>query len=207
MRDNLGRFKKGSLPWNIGKKCEQTSGELHPNWKGGRFKSGTGYVFIKSNHRRSNQHGYIFEHILVAENKIGRELRGDESVHHVNGVRDDNRSENLVVLTKSNHRILHGTKKEKNFIFDKEFIEKEYLSGKSIINIAKENNSTVKNVITNLLKYDITINPRGSHHGKANRTSYKLGNKHPNWKGGISKNKSEYLKMWRHSRGISKKYK
>ena len=38
---------------------------------------------------------YVFEHILVMEEKIGRYLRPEESVHHLNGVNEDNRPENL----------------------------------------------------------------------------------------------------------------
>lgn len=70
----------------------------------GVIRHKAGYIMVKSkDHPRApSNSGYVFEHILVMESKIGRHLVHGETVHHLNGVRDDNRPENLE-LWASNH--------------------------------------------------------------------------------------------------------
>lgn len=67
-----------------------------PFWRGGRIVDKDGYILVLAHdHPRANRHGYVREHRLVVEKTIGRYLTPDEVVHHRNGVKDDNRPENL----------------------------------------------------------------------------------------------------------------
>jgi hypothetical protein len=47
------------------------------------------------------------EHRLVVARKIGRVLRTEEHVHHANGVKDDNRPDNLILMDWSEHSREH----------------------------------------------------------------------------------------------------
>ena len=71
-------------------------GERHYAWKGRRIDK-DGYVLIHvKGHPNARKHTpYILEHRLVMEEFLGRFLAPDEVVHHISGVKDDNRIENL----------------------------------------------------------------------------------------------------------------
>jgi HNH endonuclease len=61
-----------------------------------------GYVYIKT------ESGWVAEHKLVAEEKIGRELLSSEIVHHRNGNTTDNHEDNLQVVTRKEHMAIHA---------------------------------------------------------------------------------------------------
>ena len=77
-------------------------GAKSPCWKGGRRIDKRGYVLVRHNV------AYVFEHRLVMEQHLGRELKEEEIVHHKNGDKQDNRIENLELCTASEHRTKHA---------------------------------------------------------------------------------------------------
>lgn len=62
-----------------------------------------GYTFIRAlGHPMAYKHkGYIKRANIVLEEKIGRYLKGDELTHHINGIRNDDRPENLELIESS----------------------------------------------------------------------------------------------------------
>lgn len=79
-------------------------GERHKNWTGGRVVSSDGYVqvYVAPNDPlvERNGAGRAAEHRVVMARHLGRRLYPDETVHHKNGIRDDNRIENLELWVK-----------------------------------------------------------------------------------------------------------
>lgn len=83
--------------------------EENGRWNGGRFVTDQGYVLIlEPEHPRATKYRYVPEQILVAEKVLGKYLPRQAVVHHINGIRDDNRPENLVVCESMGyHSFLH----------------------------------------------------------------------------------------------------
>lgn len=116
-------FKKGIIPWikdkhhseETKKKMRQShlghSGEKAGNWKGGQTTH-NGYVYIlRRNHPRANSSGYVKRALLIAEKRAGRYLKSDEIPHHRNEIKDDDRPENIKIMTAFDHKSFHGKNK------------------------------------------------------------------------------------------------
>jgi HNH endonuclease len=81
------------------------------NWRGGVIYRQDGRVLLyEPDHPYpNNSHGtHVFRYRLVMEEKLGRYLEPDEIVHHLNGNSSDDRIENLVVMTQSEHARIHN---------------------------------------------------------------------------------------------------
>jgi len=110
-------FIKG-LPYTI--RCLQCamkhhycSGELNPAWKGGRKTILGGYIMVWISptdfyHEMADSRNFVMEHRLVMAKYLGRCLQSWELVHHKNGIKDDNRLENLKLTTKGSHVVEHN---------------------------------------------------------------------------------------------------
>ncbi len=88
--------------FGIRTKAEASRGARNSQWIGGRIVNCDGYVQVRTDDNR-----YVLEHRLVAEKYLGRKLTDGEVVHHINGVKTDNRLENLKICTKRSHRKEH----------------------------------------------------------------------------------------------------
>jgi len=85
------------------------TGAKNPRWKGGRAVDSSGYFLVlEPGHPHADYNGYVLEHRLVVEKDMKRFLMPDEHVHHWNGIRDDNRPENLAVMDPEAHIVLHN---------------------------------------------------------------------------------------------------
>lgn len=99
-----GKTSFNSNQEKISKSCTgKRLREKHHNWKGGIVKN-YGYVLI----RKLDGSGYNKQSHLIVEKYLNRLLEKQEVVHHINGIRDDNRLENLYLFSsEKEHQSYH----------------------------------------------------------------------------------------------------
>ncbi len=96
--------KKRKATVNMQLRISQGLPENHVFHKGPRgegYLNKKGYRLMVMRHPSGKGHIRKYQHALVMEERLGRMLTKDERIHHKNGIRDDNRIENLELWTKA----------------------------------------------------------------------------------------------------------
>jgi len=109
------RMKEIGYKARIARKRNQYA-ENNSHWKDGVVRD-KGYILERciGHPRASNNGNYVYQHVLVMEKQIGRYLKwngpndpNSEIVHHKNEIKDDNKIDNLELMTVSEHVRLHN---------------------------------------------------------------------------------------------------
>ncbi len=103
--DKYTLIKKGQ---RLSARTEFVKGQMPHNYKGYKFtqarpQSGIYKQIYKPEHPFATKSGHVREHRLVMEEQLGRYLRSDEVIAHINMDTLDNRPENLRVMLKVDH--------------------------------------------------------------------------------------------------------
>jgi hypothetical protein len=80
-------------------------GKKSPRWGGGKITDELGYTKVRVGKK------YVREHTLCALKLISHIPKG-YVIHHINGIKNDNRIENLQLISRGEHMKLHGIKRK-----------------------------------------------------------------------------------------------
>lgn len=74
------------------------------------------YCKVKEIHPDATKDNYILEHRVIMENHLGRLLEKDEIVHHKDHNKRNNSIENLEVMSKEEHYLLHSLERSRSMV-------------------------------------------------------------------------------------------
>lgn len=110
-RANRSRASKGRVISEANRRAISEANSCNYNGLNGyghTKKHNRGYVLAYApHHPHAHVDGYVMLHTVIMERSIGRYLTQDEVVHHKNHDRADNRLENLMLMDKHEHRLMH----------------------------------------------------------------------------------------------------
>ena len=90
-------------------------GKDNHNWRGGKTQHSMGYIMIRDiEHPNCNPNGYVLEHRLVMEQHLGRYLRLEEVIHHIDKDITNNNISNLLLTNWSEHSKIENKYRKRN---------------------------------------------------------------------------------------------
>ena len=105
----------GACAGKIKMAIRDTTREHNPNWKGGIRVHPMGYIVIRQpEHPFAYSNGYVPCSRLVLEKKLGRYLREGYIPHHRNGIKTDDRPENLEEQVGNEHHSNHANSRRRD---------------------------------------------------------------------------------------------
>lgn len=108
-RERLAHGTRGPLSAETRRKISDARRQRGYEFGGAEHTDANGYVWVyQPEHPRANRAGVVPKHTLVMERALGRYLLDTEVVHHINRVRDDNRLDNLQLMDRHEHSVMHG---------------------------------------------------------------------------------------------------
>ena len=111
-KEKIGKAHKGKVLSDATRNKISMSNKIHGI--GHRKKRCDGYIALYyPEHPKASKSGYVMEHDYLMEQKIGRLLKDNEVVHHINYNRSDNRLENLKLMTMKEHCSFHAKERWK----------------------------------------------------------------------------------------------
>lgn len=111
------------------------TGEQAARWAGGVSRHHAGYLLEHApDHPAASARGYVLQHRLVMERHLGYLLPGDAVVHHRNGIKDDNRIENLELRSNGEHVSSHVRQLTREQVRE---IRARVASGESKLSVAR----------------------------------------------------------------------
>lgn len=99
-RSCLGRYR--SKHW---------IGDQAANWKGGVRQDRERVMVLQPESPMATSRGYVYRYRLIASAALGRALRPNEIVHHIDGDESNDDPSNLIVMTQSDHARLFDARK------------------------------------------------------------------------------------------------
>lgn len=97
--------------------------EKNPNWNGGVRHTKDGIFIHCPDHPRADNMGYVRRSNLMVEKVLGRHLKDNELVHHINFNHFDDRYENFLVCEFGYHTGLHNKIRHRGLKIEFESLE------------------------------------------------------------------------------------